>query len=154
MTWWREYLRHYPVNVSSITVVERVRGYAQLWRAAEQRERRGAIEAARVAYLKTPRRVWAVDATVAAVAGEVMALLPDPPTPPKRSHRLAESKTERLARWRFDAIIAATALVTGMTLVHNNPGDFEAIRSRIEIDPERFPGVGSLSLVRCGSLAG
>ena len=152
--WWLEYLRSHPVHVSSITVLERVRGYSMLWRAAAANdERRVEIEAARVAYLVAPRRVWPVDAAVAAVAAEVMTLIPDPPTPAKRSHRRVESKMERLARWRFDGMIAATALVTGLTLVHNNPGDFEAIRSAIEIDPERFPEVGPLNLVRCAGVA-
>lgn len=126
-----------------------MRGYAMLWRAAAQ-ERRPAIEAARVAYFSAARRVWSVDTTTAAIAGEIAALVPDPPTPPKRSHHFAESRTERLARWRFDGIIAATALVTDITLIHNNPRDFEAIRSSIEANPERFSHVGSLNLIRCG----
>ena len=147
--WWREYLRRHPVHVSAITVFERIRGYAMLWRTADQ-DRRPAIEAARVGYFNAARRVWSVDTSTAAIAGEIAALLPDPPTPPKRSHHLAESRTERLARWRFDGIIAATALVTGMTLIHNNPSDFEAIRGTIETDPERFSHVGSLNLIRCG----
>jgi hypothetical protein len=46
-------------------------------------------------------------------------------------------------------MIAATALVAGMTLIHNNPSDFEAIRSAIEISPGRFPGLGPLPLIRC-----
>ena len=120
-----------------------------LWRTADQ-ERRPTIEAARVAYFNGARRVWSVDTATAVIAGEIAALVPDPPTPPKTSHRFAESRTERLARWRFDGIIAATALVTGMTLIHNNPIDFEAIRSSIEADPERFSHVGSLNLIRCG----
>ena len=89
----------------------------------------------------------------AVVAGEIMALAPDAPTPPRRSHRLVESRQERLARWRFDGIIAATALVAGMPLMHNNAADFEAIRSAIERSPLRFPGLGPLELVRC-SLVG
>lgn len=137
------------MHVSSITVFERIRGYAMLWRTADQ-ARRPAIEAAPVAYLNAAWRVWSVDTATAATAGEIAALVPDPPTPPKRSHRIAESRTERLARWRFDGIIAATALVTGMTLIHNNPSDFEVIRSSIETDPERFTHVGSLNLIRCG----
>jgi hypothetical protein len=55
----------------------------------------------RIAYLTTLGRVWPVDGAVAVVAGEIMALLPDPPTRPRRSHHLAESRHERLARWRF-----------------------------------------------------
>jgi len=147
--WWREYLQRNPVHVSSITVLERIRGYSMLWRTANL-GRRPAIEAARVAYFHAARRVRSVDTATAVVAGEIAALVPDPPTPPKRSHRFAESRTERLARWRFDAIIAATALVTGLTLIHNNPSDFEAIRSSIETNPERFSPVGSLNLIRCG----
>jgi hypothetical protein len=83
------------------------------------------------------------------VAGELMALVPDPPTSPKRTHRAAESKSERLARWRFDVIVAATAMVNGLTLVHNNPADFETIRGSVETHPERFPNTGPLHLVRC-----
>ncbi|MCP5112787.1 MAG: type II toxin-antitoxin system VapC family toxin [bacterium] len=89
---------------------------------------------------------------MAVVAGEIMALLPDPPTPPRRSHRLVESRRERLARWRFGQMIAATALVAGMPLIHNNAADFEPVRSAIELSPERFPGLGPLELIRCASL--
>jgi len=80
--------------------------------------------------------------------------LPQPPTPPKRAHRMAESRQERLARWRFDILIAATALVTTMPLIHDNPEDFEAIRTAIEISPERFPDLGPLNLIRTLRLAG
>ena len=150
--WWRAYIERHVVHVSAITVLERIRGYSTLWRGAGE-ERRPSIEEARLEYVRSPRRVWPLDTAMAALAGEVMALIPEPPTPPKRSHRRAESKSERLARWRFDGMIAATALVTGMTLIHNNPADFEAIRSAIENDPGRFPEVGSLNLVRCGAVA-
>jgi hypothetical protein len=81
-----------------------------------------------------------------------MALLPDPPTPPRRAHRLVESRQDRLVRWRFDAMIAATALVAEMPLIHNNPADFESIRSVIERIPHRFPKLGPLELIRCASL--
>jgi len=50
-------------------------------------------------------------------------------------------------------MIAATALVTRLALVHNNAGDFEAIRSAVERSPERFPNLGPLELIRCLSLA-
>ena len=119
-----------------------------LWRAADT-DRRAMIEFARVAYLESSRNVLPLDWATAVVAGEIMALLPEPPTPPKRSHRWAESKSGRLARWRFDGIVAATAMVSGMTLVHNNPGDFEAIRGGVENSPDRFKGVGSLNLAAC-----
>jgi hypothetical protein len=82
-----------------------------------------------------------------------MSIVPDPPTPPRHSHHLSESRQDRLARWRFDGMIAATALVTRMPLIHNNAADFEAVRGAIERSPARFPGLGPLELIRCSSLA-
>lgn len=152
LSWMRAYLSRHQVQVSAITVLERVRGYSLLWRRARE-ERRQDIEAARVAYLNVLGPVWPLDGAIAVVAGEIMALLPDPPTPPRRSHRLAESRQERLTRWRYDQLIAATALVARMPLIHNNAGDFEAVRSAIERSPERFPGLGPLEPIRCSSLA-
>jgi len=149
--WFRQYAERFPVHISVVTVMERTRGYALLWRR-ESGERRRQIEAARIAYLRTLGQVWPVDAAIAIVAGEIMAVVAQPPTPAKRSHKFTESRQERLTRWRFDAMIAATALVMQMPLVHNNAGDFEAIRSAVEIDPARFPGFGPLELVRCGGL--
>jgi len=149
--WFRKYLSLYPVHVSSITVLERIRGYAVVARRSPAK-RLGTVEAARTAYLSHLGHVWPVDAAVGVVAAEIMALLPHPPTAPRRTHKLAESRQERLVRWRFDCIIAATALVAAMTLIHNNPGDFESIRGAIERSPERFPKLGPLGLVRCESL--
>jgi predicted nucleic acid-binding protein len=147
----RQYRSCHSVQISAVTVLERVRGYGLLWQRAIG-ERRDRIEAARVAYLKQLAQVWPLDGAAAVAAGEIVALIPDPPTPPRRSHRLAESRQDRLARWRFDAMIAATALVAEMPLVHNNASDFEAIRSAIELSPWRFPGLGPLELIRCASL--
>jgi predicted nucleic acid-binding protein len=149
--WFREYLSVHQVHVSAVTVVERIRGYALLSRRAQEK-RREAIDAARIAYLTELGRVWPLDGAVGVVAGEIMALLPNPPTPPRRSHQLAESRQERLVRWRFDGMIAATALVAGMALIHNNAADFESIRGAIERSPERFPKLGPLDLIRCDSL--
>jgi len=151
--WLHEYLSGHRVHISAVTILERIRGYSLLWRRAQDPARRAYIEAARIAYLSETGKVWPLDSAVAVVAGEIMALLPDPPTPPKRSHQLAESRPERLSRWRFDCIIAATALVAGLPLVHNNPADFESIRSATERSPERFPNLGPLQLMRCASLA-
>jgi predicted nucleic acid-binding protein len=150
-SWLRDYSLRQQVHVSAVTVVERIRGYGMLWRRTQQ-DGRERIEAARLAYLETLGHVWPLDGTVAIVAGEIVALLPHPPTPPRRSHQLAESRLDRLVRWRFDGMIAATALVAQMPLVHNNPADFESIRSAIERDPARFPNLGPLNLIRCGSL--
>jgi predicted nucleic acid-binding protein len=149
--WFRRYLSLHEVHVSSVTVVERVRGYALLWRRAREGQRQR-IEVARIAYLSALGRVWPLDGGVGVVAGEIMALLPHAPTPPRRAHQLAESRQERLVRWRFDCMIAATALVAGMKLIHHNPADFESIRSAIERSPERFPKLGPLELIRCDSL--
>ncbi len=147
----RGYRSLYSVEISAITVLERVRGYALLSGRALG-ERREWIEIARADYLSQLGRVWPLDGAGAVLAGGIMALLPDPPTAPRRAHELAESRRRRLARWRFDAMIAATVLVLGMPLIHNNAADFEPIRSAIELSPKRFPGLGPLELIRCGSL--
>jgi predicted nucleic acid-binding protein len=151
VAWLRQYVALHEMHTSAVTVIERVRGYSLLWRRVEQ-ARRGTIEADQIAYLSNVGRVWPVDRAVAIVAGEIMALLPDPPTPLRRSHQLTESRQERLSRWRFDAMIAATALAARMTLIHNNAADFESIRGAIESSPERFPNLGPLQLIRCTSL--
>jgi predicted nucleic acid-binding protein len=109
--WIREYLAQHEIYISAVTVMERIRGYSLLWRRAEAGKRES-IEAARVAYLTRLGRVVPVDGAIAVVAGEIIAMLPEPPTPPRRSHQLMESRQERLARWRFDGMIAAIALVT------------------------------------------
>src|ERR1035441_5389117 len=92
-----EYLSRHPVHVSAVTVVERIRGYALLWQRARA-GRAGEVEAARIAYLSGLGRVWPLDGSIAIVAGEIMALLPDPPTPPRRAHKLVDSRQERLLR--------------------------------------------------------
>jgi predicted nucleic acid-binding protein len=152
VNWMKVYLAHHERCVSAVTVMERAHGYSLL--ALRGRgEMRDRIESARIAYLSSFGRVWPFDGAVAVVSGEIMARLPDPPTPPRRSHRLSESRQGRLARWRFDAMIASTALVARMPLIHNNAADFESIRSAIEQHPERFPSLGPLELIRCESLA-
>ncbi len=149
--WLRHYLRRHRMHVSTATVIERIRGYALLWRGAEE-PRRAAIEAARLAYLEQLGRVWPLDAGTAVIGGELLALLPHPSTPPRRAHQLMESRQDRQARWRFDVLIAATALAARMRLIHNNAEDFEAIRGAVERAPERFPGLGPLELMRCTSV--
>jgi hypothetical protein len=80
-------------------------------------------------------------------------MLPYPPTAPRRAHRFTETRQERLVRWRFEAMIAATALLANMPLIHNNPSDFETIRSALERSPARYTGLGPLELIWCASLA-
>lgn len=76
--WLRHYLALHLVHISAATVVERIRGYSLLWRRAPP-ERRPGIEAARIAYLNQLGRVLPLDAAVAVVAGEILAMLPEPP---------------------------------------------------------------------------
>lgn len=151
LDWMRAYLSRHQIHISAVTVLQRVRGYSLMWHRCAG-ERREQIEVARIAYLTAIGRVWPLDGAVAVVAAEIMAMLPDPPTPPRRSHRLTESRQERLSRWRFDGMIAATALVARLPLIHNNAADFEAVRSSIELSPARFPKLGPLELIRCASL--
>ena len=126
--------------------MERMRGYA-LSIQRDPPDRQALLALKRRAYLDSLGEVRPVDGAVALLAGELAALLPQPPTPPKRSHRMAESRQDRLVRWRSDIMIAATALVAAMPLVHHNPRDFETIRMAIETSPERFPALGPLNLV-------
>jgi predicted nucleic acid-binding protein len=77
----RAYLSRHEVHVSAVTVMERIRGYSLLWRRAEESHRKH-IELARIAYLARAGHVWPLDGAIAIVAGELMALIPDPPTPP------------------------------------------------------------------------
>ena len=149
--WMHQHLLHHQIHVSVITVMERVRGYSLLWHQAES-NRKEKIESARVAYLTKLGHTVPLDAAIAVVAAEIIALLPEPPAPPRHSHQLRESRQERLARWRFDGMIAATAIVTDLPLIHNNAADFEPVRSAIERTPERFPNLGPLQLIRCASL--
>ena len=145
--WAREYMRVHEIHVSAATVVERIRGYGLLWSRGDAVKRKH-VESMRSAYLSRAVRVISLDAATAVVSGEIMALLPEAPSPPRRSHRLAESRQERLSRWRFDAMIAATALVAALPLIHDNPDDFEAIRAVVDRFPERFPTLGPLQLIR------
>jgi len=140
------------MHVCAITVLERVQGYALLLTRTAP-EQRADIESARQFYLDSPGKVWPVDSGVALLAGELAALLPQPPSTPKRSHRITEVRQERLVRWRNDILIAATALVAGMSLVHHNPRDFETIRMAIETSPQRFPALGPLNLISVLRLA-
>jgi predicted nucleic acid-binding protein len=150
--WFGMYLATHQVHVSAVTMVERIRGFARLsLRATGNRKEQ--IERARIAYLSEIGQVWPLDGGVAVVAGEIMALLALPPSPPRKAHQFIESRQERLVRWRFDCMIAAAALVSRMTLVHNNAQDFESIRKAIETSPERFPTLGPLGPIRCDSLA-
>jgi predicted nucleic acid-binding protein len=151
--WFAGYMQRHPVHVSAITVMERMRGFALVLLKQSTSQQRADVELVRQHYLDTLGEVRAVDAAVAFRAAELSALLPQPPSSLKRSHRMAESRQERLFRWRCDILIAATALVARMPLVHHNPQDFETIRMAIETSPERFPTLGPLNLVSVLRLA-
>jgi predicted nucleic acid-binding protein len=150
--WLATYAKLYAVYVSAITVMERMRGYA-LSIQRDPPDRRVLLALKRQEYLDSLGEVRPVDAAVALYAAELAAILPQPPSPPKRSHRLAESRQDRLFRWRCDIMIAATALVADMPLVHHNPRDFETIRMAIETSPQRFPTLGPLNLISVLRLA-
>ena len=152
LEWYRTYARVHEVHVSAVTVIERTRGYALAWHHSDA-ARRAKVEAMNAEYLRNLGPVLPIDTRVAVFAAEIMALLPNAPLRRKRSHRETESRSERLSRWRFDVMIAATALVAGMTLIHNNADDFETIRGAIERSPARFPKLGPLELVRCQAVA-
>jgi len=115
-----------------------------LWHRANGKGREH-IESARNDCFNALGKVWPLDSAIAVIAGEIMAMLPHPPTALRRSHGLIETRQEHLVRWRFDAMIAATALMANMPLIHNKPGDFETIRSAIEQSPARFPNLGRWS---------
>jgi len=150
--WLVSFLERHPTYVSAVTVIERLNGYNLALKKAPAGSR-DRLNQRRASYVGDPSRVLVLDLAVAAAAAELLALVPDPPSPPKRSHQLAESRSDRLARWRFDTMVAATALVNRMPLMHNNPEDFEALRTVIEIGPERLGGLGPLELYRCTWLA-
>jgi predicted nucleic acid-binding protein len=149
--WLAVYLDCHPMHVSAITVMERIRGYAQLQQAEPEHQSRIAMK--RQGYLDSLGTVRPVEATVALYAAELSVLLPQPPASTKRSRRVVEVRQERLFRWRCDILIAATALVAAMPLVHHNPRDFETIRMAIETSPEKFPTLGPLNLVSVLRLA-
>lgn len=150
--WLHRYLSYHRVAVSAITLAERIRGYSLIWSAAAENER-PRIEAMRLAYLSRPIQVFALDSSAAMIGGEIMALTPTPPSPPRRSHRMVESRQDRLARWRFDCLIAATALASHIPLLHNNAVDFEAIRETIAGARGVVADYGPLQLVNCSLIA-
>ena len=149
--WLHRYRTRHPIYVSAATVMERVRGYNILGQRAEP-AKRTRVDAARLAYLDTITAVLPIDSAVAVIAAEITTRIVDPPSPPRKSHQLSESRQDRLVRWRFDAMIAATAFVAGMPLVHNNARDFEPIRDALADAPPGRPRLGSLRLVDCRSL--
>src|ERR1017187_3482684 len=120
--WLYEYLGLHQFSVSAVTVTERIRGYSMLWRRSGEGAR-GRIEVARVAYLSQLGNVLPVDTAVAVVAGEIIALIPEAPTPPRRSHRLAESRQERPAPWGVDGGVAGAGRVGGVPPGPNKAND-------------------------------
>jgi len=152
--WLAGYSAIFPVHVSAVTVVERMRGYLVAETRAEPLRRR-LLRQFTEAYVisLTVTKVLRFGLEEALIAAQLMALLPDAPSPARRTHRFAESRQDRLARWRFDVMIAATALAHDLPLIHNNPQDFEPLRAVIERVPEHFPGAGPLNLISVKRLA-
>ena len=151
--WLLHYSRRHLVYVSAVTVMERLTGFGMALAQATP-ERAGWIRSMRESYDQTPARVLPVHHSVAQAAAELLCLVPIPPSPPVLAHRRAESKSSRMARWRFDVLIAATALAQGLPLVHNNARDFEALGSALARHPERLDVLGAMPpLLRCTDLS-
>lgn len=155
LEWFTVYCGQFRIHLSPLTVLERMRGYWTMLKscaATGQHEIERAIQEY-LRHLNDYCEVLNFTARCAMISAALMALHPDPPSPTRRSHRVRESRQERLSRWRFDVMIAATALVYNLPLIHNNPQDFETLRALIEKMPERFPGVGPLNLISVKRLA-
>lgn len=154
--WLLRYAELFPMFVAVITIMERARGYF-LGRDRCAPGRRIEIESKMLEYVQSvsasPSRVLDLTTAIGLLSAQMMSMLAVPPSPPARTHQRAESRQDRLSRWRFDIMIAATALVHDMPLIHNNPQDFEPMRALIETVPERFPGVGPLNLISVKRLA-
>jgi predicted nucleic acid-binding protein len=149
--WFLDYMGRHPVFVSAITVFERLHGYNKGIATCEE-NRRAHLTACRAAYVGDSARVLPVDVAVSSVAAELLLLVPQPPSPARKTHAAAESRADRLARWRFDTVIAATAIVYKLPLIHNNPIDFETLRMAVEVQPEKLGHLGPLQLLRCTRL--
>jgi predicted nucleic acid-binding protein len=153
--WLTAYLRQFRLHLCPLTVVERMRGYWTLLlrRMPSMQQEVEQAMAEYLIHLRDDCNVLPFDTDCAQISAELMALHPSPPSPPPRRHRAQESRQDRLSRWRFDIMIAATALIHNLPLIHNNPQDFEPLRAVIERLPERFPGVGPLNLISVKRLA-
>jgi predicted nucleic acid-binding protein len=153
--WLVNYTVLFPMYVAVPSVVERARGYYMAIestapvRQAELRHRMLRY----IHSLGTGSRVLNLTVPIALLAAQLMSLVPHPSSPPRHSHQATESRQDRLSRWRFDVMIAATALDHNLPLIHNSPQDFEPLRAVIERLPERFPGVGPLNLISVKRLA-
>jgi hypothetical protein len=154
--WFRRYTDLFPVCVSAATVMVQTRGYALLAERTEP-DRFAAIAEAQSRYLDliaSPAiRVLPVGMAEAMVAAQIAVLVPFSPNPPRRSGAAAESRPNRLARWRGQILVAATALANNMPLVHASLQDFDAIRGLVERFPQRFPGVTPQPFVFVGQPA-
>ena len=144
--WFLRYLDLFPVYLSAATVIEQVRGYALLRERAAP-GRAAALEAARDAYLDrlaSPAvAVLPVTAAEAFLAAQLGVLVPFSPHPPYRQGARVESRPDRLARWRSQILVAATALASGLPLIHRNTRDYGPIRDLVVEFPARFPGIAA-----------
>jgi len=89
--WLRSYVARFPIHVSVITVIERMRGYALLLERIDPAHR-SLLETEKEAYLQDLhaglRRAVPLSTAAALVAAQLMALCPTPQSPPRRAHRL------------------------------------------------------------------
>jgi hypothetical protein len=138
------------MSVSAITATERMRGFVLTWAGARESER-NEIESPRLDYLRSLSDIRPCRPLGSDHRGRDHGNAANPASPAHRTRRMAESRSDSLTHWRFDCLIAATAPVARLPLMHNNALGFEAIRSAIEVSPEGFPKIG---LIRCASLVG
>ena len=74
-------------------------------------------------------RVVPLDDAAAMLAGELVALLPHPPT---GAHRREGTRTRQRAAWALDVQIASCAFAGGYGVLTENVADFVALREAIE----------------------
>lgn len=78
---------------------------------------------------RPPGELLTFGTSAAAVAGEIRALQPFPPSTTKARRSKAESRVA----WLLDVEIASTAWVAGFDIASDNATDFEAVADALEL---------------------